>query len=750
MEFNPWLDACSFGQGHGVFTDDASGITLERQSSLKDTNLPRSSVVVGSTQWPADVVSSTTDVWRNDEGGSATYSTLPDSWSQTLDSLLGSTLDGTHTSPLSPRSSPETSSVCTSSGDSTRLFSSATSSASSSGPSHSTSPRPYRLSLSTSDPFDILPSESPKQPSALSVAQRSGTGTGKVSGSAFTYPTSASGSTTTPTSTSLPDSSAQTQTPVSYITSTSGPAFRLLLPGAPPSPPQPLSISSTSSTSSAPQAQVQATCVAPADLALHRLPAPAPKHHTILAGGGGHRSSTAGLVSLSNTSGYYPNPPTMRNVSGGLSGWTPSSLPTPLPGPTVPPSSQAGFGTATESTSRTNYALASAIVPGLKPPCPRPSAGRLSLPSSSNASNRNNSWTSSRASLPNLTASSSSRTHSATASSLAEAEATVAARRTRRRTTRKLRYSLGSDDDDEGENGEDDDDSEDAYQPSTSSSPDIPSRSNSREGSPHPYPYPRFGTAGAVHTTGATGYSGRNGGGRGGGGVMPGERTTTRRGKGKAKGSAALALAVVTQMSRMQQQQQGGHANGSGFGGASSLLHSSNPDLGLGAFDSNTLLYHTGGGGGSVPNDDDAASAAVGLLDGHRGLRKRKNTSIPLPVPVPHLIKKSRGRKVPYVAPGGWMDLSTLFPTSTVGALRALRLPLSLRVPSTRPRPLCTLSLSLLPCPPRPLLPPFVLLVHPPAPAEARERPPPPPRIASLKAGSGRTCAKSPGAASVL
>ena len=28
---------------------------------------------------------------------------------------------------------------------------------------------------------------------------------------------------------------------------------------------------------------------------------------------------------------------------------------------------------------------------------------------------------------------------------------------------------------------------------------------------------------------------------------------------------------------------------------------------------------------------------------------KRKNTSIPLPVPVPHLIKKSRGRKVPYV-----------------------------------------------------------------------------------------------------
>jgi uncharacterized Zn-finger protein len=32
-------------------------------------------------------------------------------------------------------------------------------------------------------------------------------------------------------------------------------------------------------------------------------------------------------------------------------------------------------------------------------------------------------------------------------------------------------------------------------------------------------------------------------------------------------------------------------------------------------------------------------------------IRKRKNSAIPLPVPVPHLIKKSRGRKVPYVSP---------------------------------------------------------------------------------------------------
>ncbi|KAF9449389.1 hypothetical protein P691DRAFT_667595 [Macrolepiota fuliginosa MF-IS2] len=33
-----------------------------------------------------------------------------------------------------------------------------------------------------------------------------------------------------------------------------------------------------------------------------------------------------------------------------------------------------------------------------------------------------------------------------------------------------------------------------------------------------------------------------------------------------------------------------------------------------------------------------------------RAGRRRRNGHIPLPVPVPHLIKKSRGRKVPYIA----------------------------------------------------------------------------------------------------
>ncbi|PPQ65692.1 hypothetical protein CVT24_012111 [Panaeolus cyanescens] len=86
-----------------------------------------------------------------------------------------------------------------------------------------------------------------------------------------------------------------------------------------------------------------------------------------------------------------------------------------------------------------------------------------------------------------------------------------------------------------------------------------------------------------------------------------------RRGRGKAKGSAALALAVVTQ-------------------------------LGTSARDADDVdpvaLYQEG---------------KLNLL----GIRKRKNNPIPLPIPVPNLNKKSRGRKVPYVAPGGEDENST-------------------------------------------------------------------------------------------
>jgi hypothetical protein len=91
---------------------------------------------------------------------------------------------------------------------------------------------------------------------------------------------------------------------------------------------------------------------------------------------------------------------------------------------------------------------------------------------------------------------------------------------------------------------------------------------------------------------------------------VPPKQKSTRRGKGKAKGSAALALAVVTQ---------------------------------LGAAKSRS---------GSEPSNDDGDDYDPVTLyrEGRHGIRKKKNQTIPLPVPIPNLNKKSRGRKVPYVA----------------------------------------------------------------------------------------------------
>ncbi|KAF8185956.1 hypothetical protein BJ912DRAFT_852554 [Pholiota molesta] len=80
-----------------------------------------------------------------------------------------------------------------------------------------------------------------------------------------------------------------------------------------------------------------------------------------------------------------------------------------------------------------------------------------------------------------------------------------------------------------------------------------------------------------------------------------------KRGKGKAKGSAALALAVVTQLGATKSRE------------------------------------------GSEQFDDDFDPLAV-YHEGRHGIRKRKNHPIPLPVPIPNLNKKSRGRKVPFVA----------------------------------------------------------------------------------------------------
>ncbi|KAH9479898.1 hypothetical protein JR316_0008494 [Psilocybe cubensis] len=85
----------------------------------------------------------------------------------------------------------------------------------------------------------------------------------------------------------------------------------------------------------------------------------------------------------------------------------------------------------------------------------------------------------------------------------------------------------------------------------------------------------------------------------------------SRRGKGKAKGSAALALAVVTQL------------------GSKGVSGGSSEQLSLDLDDLDVMTLYQ---------------------EGKTGIRKRKNNPIPLPIPVPNLNKKSRGRKVPFVA----------------------------------------------------------------------------------------------------
>ncbi|KAJ2914036.1 hypothetical protein MD484_g6363, partial [Candolleomyces efflorescens] len=152
---------------------------------------------------------------------------------------------------------------------------------------------------------------------------------------------------------------------------------------------------------------------------------------------------------------------------------------------------------------------------------------------------------------------------------------------------------VGSDD---GGDEEDDDD-DDVYQPSSS-----PARSETKSRSPSPgYDLSYPGT----YRTIAQG--------------VTVERHSSRR-KGKAKGSAALALAVVTQLSKIQQH------TGSRISVEDAALAS--------LFDED--------------NDDVDFEERLRAV---QPIRKRKNSAIPLPVPVPHLIKKSRGRKVPYVSP---------------------------------------------------------------------------------------------------
>lgn len=88
-------------------------------------------------------------------------------------------------------------------------------------------------------------------------------------------------------------------------------------------------------------------------------------------------------------------------------------------------------------------------------------------------------------------------------------------------------------------------------------------------------------------------------------------KTAKNKKKRRAKGSAALALAVVTQIEEARRQ----------------IPNLQQSNVALDEFDP-IRVYR----------------------EGNCVIRKRKNQPIPVPVPVPNLIKKCRGRKVPFVA----------------------------------------------------------------------------------------------------
>jgi hypothetical protein len=170
-----------------------------------------------------------------------------------------------------------------------------------------------------------------------------------------------------------------------------------------------------------------------------------------------------------------------------------------------------------------------------------------------------------------------------------------------------------NDDDDDGDDGDNDDD--DAYYPSRSSSPAMDdtspcpgkaiSRFESLSSSGTGNSQRRSTSTQTVSTT-TTSMSSNH---------QNGEGKDSKRGKGKVKGSAALALAKVAMLS--------GRSLASPWG---------------------TYVPFP------LDNDHDMPKLSPGDATQVRAGRRRRNGHIPLPVPIPHLIKKSRGRKVPYMA----------------------------------------------------------------------------------------------------
>ncbi|KAJ3564437.1 hypothetical protein NP233_g8295 [Leucocoprinus birnbaumii] len=162
------------------------------------------------------------------------------------------------------------------------------------------------------------------------------------------------------------------------------------------------------------------------------------------------------------------------------------------------------------------------------------------------------------------------------------------------------------DDDDSGSEYSSDSSSSDAYCPSRSSSPANGKYGSSSRTLSTASSGRRSGSAQTMSTA-TTSMSPSN---------DDADENYRRRNRGKAKGSAALALAKVTMMS--------GKSPTSPWGTYAPFpVEEDAPEP-------------------APLQSDDAAEIRAG--------RRRRNGHIPLPVPIPHLIKKSRGRKVPYVA----------------------------------------------------------------------------------------------------
>ena len=479
------------------------------------------------------------------------------------------------------------------SGDSSRLFASAISTGSTT--SNEAEWKSTSLPSSPSDPFNLLPFN-PQPTSSSSLVYNNGQATAPAASLE-----------------EKPQATLPQQTPSQMSLS-----FRRLFQHIPPpvasaEMPQPQFVAPSDLSINPPVAREIPTLVnEPTQTHNHGHPG-LPQAHS--------KSLRNSQVELASPIQHAQIPPGLRApqpATRGLSGWRPALEPV-----------ERTYGA---SVLNGGGALLGGGILGLKPPCPRPSSARV----------RSNSE---YASIKD------------TIKSPFTTPRSPAFRRPRRSILMSRSLALGGGSDD----GMDEDDDDDVYRPSSSptrSSPGSDSRSHSHSYSHQPSrsrdtsPF-----AASLFSGGTPTYRTLS---KGSNGISVSMERNSRRGKGKAKGSAALALAVVTQMSKMQEQEQ--HMDQLDPSRAhqlySSLATSSRRGQGLlgypgdegtdvGKAPTNFGREDIGLGQGGPLRTIDAAVAH--LRSEIRPGRKRKNSTIPLPVPVPHLIKKSRGRKVPHI-----------------------------------------------------------------------------------------------------